>query len=486
MKKRWLCCLLLLCLCIQSVAQAAIPYDGYVYDAWGNSVPAPVNYVPVRAVSGLELTGTALKNPADVFVSAEGLVYLSDRGNNRILILGSDLSLLTVMDTIILEDGTTEPLSGPAGLFVDENGQIYVCQPDEGRVALLDRDGRLIRSFTRPESNLMGDGIVYAPSSVLVNTLGTVFVLVDGLYLGAVLYDRDARFLGFYGANEVNVTGALLADRLWKSLLTQEQAQKMTRYVPVQFSGFDIDEDQFIYTCTNQTYSTYGEISKLNALGDDVLVPYTANLASSTGDYGDLERAMYMGQMIDTRFIDLCVTEDGLIFALDRSQCRIFEYDREGRLLGIFGAQGSQLGAFKSVQAIDTLGSQVLVLDPTAGLLTAFEPSEYGALMEQAVSLYNDGLYAQARLVWEEVLARNVNCELAWVAIGKALYEEEDYAQAMVCFERGYDRVNYSRAFKEYRMQTARVYLPYGLTALAVGIVVLNLWRKWRKRRRLS
>ncbi len=483
MKKRLLALLLALC-CLPAGALAEAPYAGYIYNAWAESVPAPINYLPESARDGMALCGKNFKNPDDVYVSPAGNVYVSDTGNDRVVVLSADLTHLRTVEEIALPDGGSMPLKAPAGIFVDEAENLFIALPKEGRVVMLDESGLLQAEYVRPDSDLLDDNVIFSPTAVLCNRLGTVFVLVDGLYLGALCYQKDGRFLGFYGSNEVVATVALLTDRLWKSLLSQEQASKMTRYVPVQFSGFDLDKDQFIYTCTNELGSTWGEIKKLNSLGDNVLVPYTANVASATNDWGDLERALYMGQSVDSKFVDIAVRDDGMIFALDRNQGRIFEYDGEGRLLGVFGASGSQLGAFTSVQAVDTLGGDVLVLDGVTGMLTRFVPTAYGALIEGAVALYNDGRYQEAMEKWQQVLEHNVNCELAYVAIGKALYEQGEYREAMDCFQKGYDRVSYSRAYQEYRVEIARQYAPPVLTAAAALLLAGLVIRRIVKRRK--
>ena len=64
MLKRILIFLLALCCCVPALAD---PYQGYNYDAWGESVPAPQSYLPVQSIT-LNETGKAFKNPSDVFV----------------------------------------------------------------------------------------------------------------------------------------------------------------------------------------------------------------------------------------------------------------------------------------------------------------------------------------------------------------------------------------------------------------------------------
>lgn len=216
-------------------------YQGYNYDAWGESVPAPQSYLPVKAITLVE-TGLALKNPSDVFVWQESLIYISDTGNNRIVVLDDQYQQVRTISSY--SDGAeVVEIKKPAGIFVDASGLLYICLPDEGRVVVLDEDDTLVREYGRPESDLLEDTAVYKPSKVIANQQGTVFILPQGLYLGAVMYDSRGNFLGFYGANNVVVTVDVIVDYVWKQILTQEQVSSMARYVPVQYAGFDSDKN---------------------------------------------------------------------------------------------------------------------------------------------------------------------------------------------------------------------------------------------------
>ncbi len=465
---------------------AAEPYYGYNYNAWNKSVAAPNSYRPIEVYGGLDLSDCILNNPDDIFITDNGLVYISDSGNNRILVCDENMKLQRVISKIKLTDGTEEDIKGPDGLFVDNEGDVYITLPEQEKVVRIDKDDKFVCAYTCPDSEYITDNMTFKPINVVVNKLGTVFILVDGLYLGAVTYDKEGKFLGFYGANEVNVTLELLASYAWKKILSQKQINKMERYVPVSYSGFDIDEDNFIYTVTNDAKDTYDEIQKLNSLGDNVMIPFERNVSSSTGDYGDLERAVYMGSTVDTAFIDVCVDKNGLIFALDKTQGRIFEYDQESRLLSIFGSSGYQKGGFKNAVSIDCYNNKVYVLDKDKGTITIFAPTEYGSTVEEAVLLYNDGKYEDAKQLWEQVLEQNINCELAYIGIGKALYEEGKYKQALTYFEKGYDRSGHSRAYKEYRMAVAKVYFPYAITIViisaVIGRIIFGVCRKKRRK----
>ncbi len=468
---------------------AVSPYDGYIYNAWTEPVPCPIGYEAVKEVSGYDITQKFFKNPSDLFIAENGDIYISDTDNNRIVVCDGSFTFKRAITEILAEDGTARPLTAPGGLYVDHAGNVYVTLPaDEAgktpaRVVKMDPGNKLLVEFDAPETDLLTENVEFKPSRVVANDLGTVFVVVDGLILGTVAYDKNGRFLSFYGANDVPVSIQLLTDMFWKKFMTQEQINHMYRYVPSQITSIDADRENFIYTCT-VTPNSYSSLRKMNSLGDNILMKHPLNVPSRTGSYGDLQRAYYMGQSIINQFVDLCVNDDGMIFVLDKTYGRVFEYDQESKLLNIFGASGYQAGSFRNPIAVDSFGAQIYVLDKDKGTVTVFGTTEYGALIEKAVLLYNDGEYVEAKSIWEQVLKLNVNCELAYSGIGKALYEQGEYKAAIPYFKYGYDRTGYSRAYKEYRMQRMRQYSPYVFTGLLAAVIFLILFVKIRRHRR--
>ena len=458
-----------------------LPYASYTYNAWDESVPSPAGYEPAGVYTGEDLGAGMLKAPSDLYVDEEGNVYLSDTGNNRVLVLGEDFTLRRTEDTV-LQDGEERALQSPAGVFVDKQGLLYICESGGGRVVAVDGENRVRAVFGRPESELIPENLDFVPSKVLVNRLGMVFVIVDGFYMGAITYDKDGSFKGFYGSNQVEVTLEVLVSSFWKGLFSQEQKDKMARYVPIQYTNFDLDAEGFIYTCTQTTKTSLDEIKKLNSQGKNVL-PVPERNTGVKGDYGDLEKGWLNAKRVDSQFVDICVDAAGFIHALDYTRGRIFQYDQESRLLQVFGASGSQEGTFKTPVAIDSLGDNLLVLDSTKCQVTVFRPTAFGALVKEAVLLYNDGRYGEARELWNQVLQDNVNYEIAYDGIGKAQFEEGEYAAAMASFRIAYNRDNYSKAFKESRSAFIRSAFPWlagGLAVLIAGIWVLVRIRRRR------
>jgi len=121
-----------------------------------------------------------------------------------------------------------------------------------------------------------------------------------------------------------------------------------------------------------------------------------------------------------------------------------------------FGSKGNQKGTFKYPAAVESLDGKVIVLDSQKANLTVFGLTEFGKYVHEAIMLYNDGMYGEALEPWKEVLKRNINYNLAYVGVGKALFNTENYKEAKKYFRLGSDRKNESKAFKEYRSNIIR------------------------------
>lgn len=479
--RRIISLLVLLLILPMTVSAGELPYSSYTYNAWDESVPSPAGYTPVSVYTGEDLGVGMLKDPKDMYVGNDDNLYLSDTGNNRVLVFNETFELIREIKTVV-QDGAERPLETPEGLFLDNQGLLYICENKAGRIIAVDNSNTVQTVFGRPDSELIDESLDFLPSKVLVNRLGTVYVIVSGYYMGAMAYNKDGSFKGFYGSNKVEVTLSVLVDQFWKGLFTQAQKDKMTRYVPIQYSNFDIDAEGFIYTCTKTTKTSLDEIKKLNSQGSNVLPVYQRN-TGVTGDYGDLEKGWINAKLSDTQFVDICVNDEGFIFGLDFTRGRIFQYDQESRLLQVFGGIGSQMGTFKLPEAIDSMGEKLMVLDSGKCQVTVFEPTAFGDLVEQAVLLYNDGRYSEAKSMWEQVLVDNVNYEIAFDGVGKALFEEGEFVEAMEYFRYAYSRDNYSDAFKEYRSNLIRQLFPWFVGGLVIVIAGVWLLLKLRKRR---
>lgn len=98
-----------------SGAQAEIPYDGYIYDesTEQKAIRAPNGYMPERLIQASDYGLGRFTEPQDLFVSANGEVYIVDSGNGRIVVLDDALGLIRVVDSFKTTAGETVRLAAP-------------------------------------------------------------------------------------------------------------------------------------------------------------------------------------------------------------------------------------------------------------------------------------------------------------------------------------------------------------------------------------
>lgn len=456
-----------------AVLAETVPYQGYTYNAEGESVPAPAPYLVQSVLKGTDFGCGALNAPQDLFVTAGGDIYIADTGNNRIVILDSRFHCVKAIQSV-LDAGKPQKLSGPSGVFVSKDGTVYIADTGNKRILKLDAAGRVLQTFARPKSDLYGSDLDFKPEKLAVDSTGYVYCYAYGVYDGLVEYDNTGKFVGFYGSNKVSLSLQNLTTYMWKQVFSKSQSNAMIQLIPTEYSNVFIDENDFIYTSTHKTDNSLDEIKKMNALGDNVLRYPTTGVLYPHNNFGDIEQDTEKGNVVDSKFDDVEVDADGIISALDTERCRIFQYDQDCNMLFVFGDKGSQRGMFLKPTAIEKTGDDYLVLDASMNSLTVMEPTAYAKLVRQATLLYNDGRYTDSTGLWKEVLKLNSNCSLAYSGIGKALLQQKDYKQAMYYLKLGQDRNAYSDAYRAYRKIVVRKYFFLIVALVAAALVAVG------------
>lgn len=453
-------------------------FNSYTYDEWDDSVAAPASYQPVIFRNGMEIGTGAFNAPQDLFMDADGHLYVVDTGNNRIVVLDAKLNLLDIMESVRM-NGEEIPLTDIQGLYVTEEHVMYASQTSAGRVLIIE-DGEVLATIEKPVSNLIGDDFIFAPTKIGIDIYGRAYVLSKGCYSGLLQFDVDGSFMGFFGANKVEVTADVIFNYMWKNLLSDAQRAAMTSILPIEYSNVDCSRDGFVYTSTVGTQLPKSQIKKLNPLGNNI---YYA-LGKEEFNFGDEEFSYTKGKVNYPSFMDVKVDENGFIFAIDLTSGRIFERDQEANLIGVFGGMGNQIGTFQSPVAVEVYDGQVYVLDRLKSNITVFEPTEYGALVEEATILYNNGLYKESAAAWQQVLARNANSTLAYNGIGKAYAQEEAYTEALQYLRYSGDKYSYSRSFGKNRLLVIRKYGPLAVIALAAVIICVKAAKRIKRRKK--
>jgi hypothetical protein len=315
----------------------------------------------------------------------------------------------------------------------------------------------------------------FYPTKLVADMAGNLYVVTTGCFEGAVIFDKDYNFSGYFGATKVRATPWVVVQNFWKKIMSSEQKSKMARVVPIEYVSIDIDKKDFIYT-TTVTLNFSEQIRKLNPKGDSILPDDVL--------WGDYDGFHVKGKTFITQFNDICVDADGFFFALDFNANKVVQYDSEGKQMCVFGSAGTQKGTFKQPIAIDTLDDRVLVLDIQKNSITVFEPTEYGSLLRQAIVLYNNGRYEEASGPWKEVQKRDANLCYAYQGLGDSEMYLGNYKQAMDFYSQGRTWMTpekWSEAYKQYRLNLMRD--KFGLVVLIVilapSLLFLISKRKW-------
>ncbi|MDE7352187.1 MAG: NHL repeat-containing protein [Acetatifactor sp.] len=455
--------------------RAAVPYQCYSYDYYGNEKPEPAPYTVTAVWQGSGAEAGGLSEPGDLFVTEER-IYIADSGNDRILVLKQDFSLDFVIDGFRgTEEGEPETLNHPQGIYVTQEGHIYVADTYNGRILEYDRQGRSLRSIGRPRTALLSGAFDYRPMKLAVDGAGRIFISAYGVNLGLIELDADGEFRTFIGAIDVTV-GAV--EYIWKHYLsTQDQRDRMTASIPTEYSNIFMDGQDFIYAVIStlseeQIRQGADMVRRLNPSGRDVL-RRLGNMPV-TGD-GDQEEPC--------RFVDITALESGTYFVLDSSRGKIYCYDYDGNLMYVFGGTGNRRGNFKQPSAIGARdgGRQLLVLDSGNNALYVFTATEYGAGILEALEAGNSGSMEEAARAWERVWKLNTNNAYAGVGIGRYYLQNGELQKAMEYFKNANNRTYYSKAYELYRKELMQRSFGIYVSVGAAGILIL--WSAVRIRR---
>lgn len=449
------------------------PYDTYNYDRWGDPIPSQSGYIAEAVYSGKDIGCGALKEPQDIFKSKEDEFYIVDMGNNRIVITDSELKYKREMKEFDY-NGETLTLKNPRGIFVTPEGVIYIADSDNSRVIKCDQNGKVDMLFTKPKSELYSQELTFYPKKLVVDKAGNVYVVVSSITSGAVMFDRNGEFLGFYGANRVTATADVIANAFWNLISTEAQRRRSIQSTPIGFTNFDIDDEGFIFTVTESQEADTDIVKKLNPAGHNILND------GNEYKFGDWSTTYYAAKTYKTMLTDIDIGENGLINCLDFSTGRVFQYDRECNLLFIFGTKANQVGGFDSVSAIESLGSRIFVVDSRKNTITVFKETDFGAVVHEASELYNQGRYDEALAPWYQVLKMDGTYRRASVGIGNALLNAGEYEQAMKYFKNADNRKGYNKAFEGYRDIILRENFTLIVVLLALLIVGVIVFKKLR------
>lgn len=463
---------------VYALSYMNVPYYTYNYDYWGNIYYTPPAYIPQNVLSGVGIGCGDFKNPQDIFVDDNKKLYIADTGNNRIVVYDLNDKKVSEIKGFV-NNGVEESFKSPSGIYVTNDGKIYIADTGSNRVVALNSDGTLYKIIKNPESKDLGKNFQFSPLKVAVDYAGRVYVIAKNLFEGIMSFDNEGNFTGFVGTIYVNISPY---EKIWRKLSTKAQRKSQIQFIPTEFTGIDITSDGFLYA-TNIDANGKQSVRKLNPKGQDI-IKMNNNNSKQTGTLsGDLFWRLSGNYSGASQIIDVTYRDNGIYSILDRRRGRIFTYDDEGDLLYIFGGFGSQEGTFKNPIAIDTIGDEILVLDMGRGNITIFVPTEYGSLINKAVSERYNGDEASAVELWKRVIKLDSNFELAYVGVGKSYLASGENKEAMKYFKLGMDRTYYSIAYRRYRDDILKKNLGYILTVIIVLIAIYVIKRLLKRKK---
>ena len=256
---------LVLCF-ITGITASAAPYTSYSYNSQIGAVAAP-NSFEVDAVIRLQDYGfTPLKSAKDFYITDDGGLYILDSGNNRLIITDSSFSTFTEITEL---SGNSEKLTfkDASGVYVSDKESIYIADSGNRRVIEINSKGKILKEITKPTSATFSQTIEFIPNKLAGDAIDNLYVTCTGVYEGAVMFDGNGDFMGYYGAANVNTTSNVLLDYFWKQFMTTEQKDAMSKYVPAELASLDITPSGFIFSITNskEKHTLFSDFRKIIA-----------------------------------------------------------------------------------------------------------------------------------------------------------------------------------------------------------------------------
>lgn len=470
--RRLLCSFLCACLLLGlfasfgSVSASAesvddVPYTSYTYwENGGTKIPVATKAVfqAFDTLTGEECGIGAFKELQYMSVY-DGILYVLDSANGRIVKFDSNYRVVGQI-TAFTHGEEELTFQGAKGMFVDETG-LYVADT-VGKRVLCTRNGEVFQIIEKPTDSVVPETFNFAPTRLIRDRSGYYYVLCEGSYYGMMVFTEKYEFCGFFGANSVaSSLGAALTEFISSLFETEEKHAASVQALPYTMLDVCIDADGFITTINDEKWS--GQVRRYGLSGTNILKKPSGfsyistnsfNFADNPPVYRDVTSTY--GTYIYCSFNAITCDRDGFYYVVDGTRGRIYVYDTDVNLLGVFGGglnNGNQLGTFVSPSAVTVYGEDLLVSDFSTGKITVFRLTDYGKLLKQADSLTIDSHYTEAKPYWEQVYAQDQNCQLAYKGLAKAALEEGNYSKAMELSELGYDRVTYAKAFEQVRDQ---------------------------------
>jgi len=481
-------------------------YETYTYSIDGLALKSPAAYTANMNMTSKDMKintekfgNTELSATADIATDELGNVYLADKGNNRIVVLDKGYHATAVIKTYVDEYKNTQTLKEPQGVYITSQKDnadggpslVYVCDTGNQRVVVFDRDNNFsyVRTIHCPETPLLAKEN-FIPQAIAVDIYGRIFIVSNVVKEGIIVLSKEGDFTGFIGAQKVTYN---LIQLIWRRFQTQEQRDAAVKNVSVSYNNITVDKDGFVYATSNKIdkakqleaikskSSDYSPVKKLNSTGVEIMK------RNGFFDPGGEVDVFYAEDVSD--IIDVGLGPEGSWTILDKSRRRFFTYDQNGNLLFAFGGKGEQLGQGEELVAMcyQTVEDQtyLLALDSTSTgfKVVVYSPTEYCDTIISALRNENIHNYSASIEYWQDVLTRNNNFDLAYIGIGKALFNQGKYAEAQEILEKAYETEYASKAFSEQRKGIIGTHILWIAPLLIIVLVLFFKFLGYAKKK---
>ena len=350
---------------VQSVLLARAPTGSFTHGYSGTAAEEAVSSRAVYAVSRLtDIRGMGIpegiEKIADIATDDDGNFYLLT-SDGRLFLLDGDFKLSKEYK-ITSADGEPLEITGARGILPMSSDDIYIADTENERVIEINSGGRITREITKPDSRLIPEDFKFAPIKLERDSKGTLYVLCDGAYYGALLFAPSGEFSGFYGANTVKGSALTTLSYLWDALTKNDDKRAYSvKKLPYRFFDLSIDEKDFVYTCTGQTdnASSNGQIKKLSPNGVNILYkskPDGTKTDAGSYNFGEASTEKRNNKTVVQNFTSIQTDERGYIYALDSTYGIIYVYDSESNLITAFGGGKGRREFFRLPRRLHTEG----------------------------------------------------------------------------------------------------------------------------------
>lgn len=433
-KKIFIVALVSMLLVVQIPVSASVDYltDG------GRRIPISKTYDYGTTYASMGSAGF-LNSPQDIYIDNEDRIYVADTGNNRIVVLNSDGSLLYVVDP---QDEEGYTLNEPSGITTDKNGNLFIGDTGNKRILNISPDGTLLKEYGTPSSSVLDENFIFTPRRVAVTDTGYLYTIKEK---SLMKIDEQNSFKGYIGATKLGFSIETMLIRMFAS---KKQKESLLTKEPPPYLSFTLAKDGMLYATT--TDEAMGQIMKFDMTGSNMF----PNIFY--GEYSTDEE----GNQTSPYFADITADKNSIVTAIDQRMGKLYQYDKNGNLICVFGnGIGNMKGQFSVPCAIDTDSKgNVYILDSQLGTITVYYPTAFIKDIHAAIAVYGAGDYNESETMFRKVLDTDASYEMAYEGIGRIQVKNQDYVEAMASYKLANDKSGYSTAFSKYRHEIFREY----------------------------